>query len=99
MLVSLGYEVEPSNQQAFLEAIHKLKNMRLRDGAIRWGVFRDTENANRFVENFIVRSWGEHLRQHARPTFTDKELEDEVFKFNKEGKPPVTTHYIAEGYS
>lgn len=99
VLVSLAYEVEPENQRAFLDAIQKLKNMRLRDGAIRWGVFRDTENANRFIENFIVQSWGEHVRQHARPTFTDKELEDAVFKFNKEGEPPVTTHYIAEGYS
>ncbi len=29
------------------------------------GTFRDTEDSNRYLEMFLVNSWGEHLRQTA----------------------------------
>jgi hypothetical protein len=99
VLISIAYEVEPKHHDGFLKAIGNLRDMRLRDGAIQWGIFRDTEDENMFIENFTVESWGEHLRQHTRPTIADKELEDAVFKFNKGGAVPSTKHYIAEACS
>jgi Transmembrane secretion effector len=49
-----------------------------RDGARKWGIYRDTENGNRYVEIFMVSSWAEHLRQHERLTRADRETEDRV---------------------
>ncbi|MEH1820647.1 MAG: MFS transporter [Nostoc sp.] len=48
-----------------------LQVVRLRDGAIRWGIFHDTSEPNRYLERFIVESWVNHLRQYERFTVAD----------------------------
>jgi hypothetical protein len=55
--------------------------IRRRDGARSWGLFRDMENADRYVETFIVASWTEHLRQHERLTLADREAEERVQRY------------------
>jgi Transmembrane secretion effector len=59
----------------FVEMIHQYGRIRRRDGAYRWGIYRDIEVADRYLEIFLVRSWGEHLRQHERQAQADRELE------------------------
>ena len=51
------------------------------DGARSWGIFRDMENADKYVETFIVASWAEHLRQHDRLTLADREAEERVQRY------------------
>jgi hypothetical protein len=75
VLIVIEYDIEPGKETAFIEAMHQYGRVRRRDGASRWGVFRDLERANRFVETFVVGSWAEHLRQHERSTLDDQELE------------------------
>jgi MFS family permease/quinol monooxygenase YgiN len=92
VLVSVEYEVEPRKADEFLEALHKFARVRRRDGASRWGVYRDTEHPAHYVETFIVESWAEHLRQHERLTRGDRELEENVGRF--ESKPIKVRHFI-----
>jgi hypothetical protein len=61
-----------------MDLIHQYARIRRRDGAYRWGIFRDTEVADRFLEIFLVNSWAEHLRQHERQTRADLELEQRL---------------------
>jgi hypothetical protein len=75
VLVTIEYAVIPERRAEFVEAIHQYERVRRRDGAYRWGVYGDTEDAARYVEVFLVRTWGEHLRQHERQTQADRELE------------------------
>jgi len=75
ILVTVEYDVIPGQTLEFLDAMHKYGRIRRRDGASRWGVFRDLETENRYLESFIVHSWAEHLRQHERITQADRELE------------------------
>jgi hypothetical protein len=84
-LVTVEYEVESRKSDEFLEALHRFARVRRRDGASRWGVYRDTENPANYIETFIVESWAEHLRQHERLTGADRELEENVGRF--ESKP------------
>jgi quinol monooxygenase YgiN len=86
------YEVEPRKSDEFLEALHKFARVRRRDGASRWGVYRDTEHPAHYIETFIVESWAEHLRQHERLTSADRELEENVRRF--ESKPIKVRHFI-----
>ncbi|HEY6763678.1 MAG TPA: MFS transporter [Candidatus Sulfotelmatobacter sp.] len=65
----------------FVKAIHQYAHIRRRDGAYRWGIFRDTETADHYLEIFLVNSWAEHLRQHERQTQADHELERHLHDF------------------
>lgn len=80
VLVTVEYDVDPQQEAGFLQAMHKYERIRRRDGAYRWGVFRDIENANRYLETFLVVSWAEHLRQHQRSTREDRAVEEAVHK-------------------
>jgi len=72
VLVAVEYAVIPEREAEFVEAIHQYARIRRRDGAYRWGIYRDTEVANRYLEIFLVNSWAEHLRQHERQTQADR---------------------------
>jgi Transmembrane secretion effector len=50
---------------------HRYERIRRRDGPSRWGIYRDTEHPDLFLESFIVPSWAEHLRQHERITHAE----------------------------
>ena len=92
VLVTVEYEVDSKKADEFLEALHKFARVRRRDGASRWGVYRDTEHPSHYVETFIVESWAEHMRQHQRLTRGDRDLEENVRRF--ETKPVRVRHFI-----
>ena len=91
VLVTVEYEVEAERAEEFIDAIQKLSRVRRRDGAYRWGIYRDTERPTHYVETFIVESWGEHLRQHERVIMADRAIEEEVDRFDAN---PRVTHFI-----
>ena len=78
VLVTVEYRVNPDRSDEFLQAIHEYGRVRRRDGAFRWSVYRDLEEADRYVETFVVSSWAEHLRQHERVTNADRAVEDRL---------------------
>lgn len=78
VLVTVEYRVSRDRTHEFLDAIYEYGRSRRRDGAFRWGIFRDLEDADRYVETFLVRSWAEHLRQHERVTLADRAVEDRL---------------------
>jgi MFS family permease len=91
VLVAVEYEVEASQAAEFLVAVQNLSRVRRRDGAYRWGIYRDTERPTHFVEAFIVETWGEHLRQHERVIMADRAIEEDVDRFDAN---PKVTHFI-----
>lgn len=92
VLVTVEYLVDPDRAAEFVEAIHEYGRIRRRDGASRWGIYRDVENADRYVETFLVSSWAEHLRQHERATRADRALEDRLHSYARSA--PNVRHLI-----
>ncbi len=43
----------------FSKAMHRYGRMCRREGDSRLGTFRDTEDSNRYLEMFLVNSWGD----------------------------------------
>ena len=78
VLVIVEYDVSTDRELEFLEAMREYGRVRHRDGASRWGICRDVEASNHFLETFIVGSWEEHLRQHDRFTRDDSDLEHRI---------------------
>jgi MFS family permease len=91
VLVTLEYRVSPERIATFIKAVHRLGRLRRRDGASRWGIYRDTETPDRYVETFIVNSWAEHQRQHERPVKADRPVEEAVQRSARE-RP--TVHHL-----
>ncbi len=79
VLVTIEYSVIGEQKSEFVKVMRQYARVRRRDGAYQWGIYRDVEVANRFVEIFLVDSWAEHLRQHERQTTADRELEQRVY--------------------
>ena len=96
VLVQTEFRIDPDQVDGFRQAMRELRRIRRRDGAIRWGLFHDPADPGRFIESFVVESWAEHLRQHARATEADREQEDRAKAFHIGGERPATTHLIAE---
>ena len=94
VLVTVEYFVIAERKAEFIESIHEYERIRLRDGAYRWGVFRDIEVAERYLEIFLVHSWAEHLRQHERMTHADRDLEQRLGSYL--AKNPLVRHLIYE---
>ena len=78
VLIVIEYVIDRQNTADFLKAMHEYGSVRRRDGAYEWGIFHDTESSERYVETFLVTSWAEHLRQHARQTKADQHLEERI---------------------
>jgi MFS family permease len=81
VLVTIEYVVISGRTTEFVEAMSEYGRIRHRDGAYRWGIYRDTEVASRYLEIFLVNSWAEHLRQHERQTQADRELEGRIYSY------------------
>lgn len=91
VLVSVEYRIREEDYAQFVRAIHQLRAVRMRDGAIRWGVFRDTAAPERIIENFVVESWLEFLRERERMTKSDRAILDHVRSFHHgEGMPQAS---------
>src|SRR3954469_22548519 len=76
VVITATYTGPARNEPAFLDAMRRVRQTRMRTGAVQWGVFRHGETHHRLIEMYVVPTWGEHLRQHTgRLTGTDRDIE------------------------
>ena len=95
VLVTVEYRVPTERADEFLAAMDAMRRFRRREGAIRWDLFHDLGDPDRYLETFLVTSWAEHMRQHTRVTVEDQAIEARAFSFLQPGVAPVAAHLIA----
>jgi MFS family permease len=95
-LVTVEYEIDPADAERFALAMRALRVIRMRDGAIRWGLWDDVAQNGRFLESFVVESWLEHLRQHERITAADRTVQAIAHAFHRGSEPPRVRHFVHE---
>jgi len=95
VVVMVEYQVAPPDWPAFRLAAEQLRRLRLRDGALRAGLFADVADPVRLTEFFYVATWGEHERQHHRFTREDQAVEARVRHFHAGPGAPRVTHFLA----
>jgi MFS family permease len=94
VMVSIEYQIDLANRDAFLREVYAGRSTRRRDGAYAWGIYQDTEDPSRFIEEFLVESWSEHTRQHARATRHDQEQEALARAFHVGPASPLVRHHL-----
>jgi hypothetical protein len=92
--ISIDYCVPQENYEEFTHAIHELKGVRLRDGAIRWGVYRDAADPTHVSETFIMESWLDYLRSRERVTAADQAIREKVWSLHHGDGPPKIGHGV-----
>jgi MFS family permease len=92
--ILVDYVVPVERYSEFVVAVHKLREARLRSGAIRWGVFRDGNDPERLEESFLMESWLDYLRSRERMTTADFALLQAVRDIHKGDELPRVTHQV-----
>jgi len=95
VLVTVEYTIDPSRGSDFTKAVSKLGVQRKRDGAYQWHIFTDLSQPSRYIETFMIETWGEHVRQHERVMNADRAAEQLVDSFHIGDKPIVVRHMIS----
>jgi quinol monooxygenase YgiN/branched-subunit amino acid transport protein len=96
VMVTIEYRVEPARLEAFVQVMERTRRARLRQGALSWGLFRDTTEPGRLVEYFVDENWVEHQRRLERFTAFDAELRAERLGFHLGPEPPLMRRYVGE---
>jgi MFS family permease len=92
--ILIDYYVDEKDYNTFVQAIHELRDVRMRDGAVRWGIFQDASDPRRLNETFIMESWIDYLRQRERFTTSDRMINDRVVSLHRGEEPPRITHTL-----
>ena len=81
-MVTVEYQIDPQRSVAFHAVMQETRRARLRQGALSWGLFRDTAVAGRYIEYFLDESWVEHLRRQERFTAAEVGLRERRLVFH-----------------
>ncbi len=93
--VTIEYRPMPGRERDLVDALHAGRYARRRTGAISWRVWRDAADSGRVLEQFVVGSWDEHLRQHERVSRRDQERLKQIDAMTDPSHPPTVTHWLA----
>lgn len=96
VMVTVEYQIDPTRAREFSRVMREMRRIRLRNGAISWGLFADTGRLGRYLEHFMVLSWIEHVRFSRRITVAERKVMDAAHTFHEEEGGPVTRHFIAQ---
>jgi MFS family permease len=94
VLITVEYRIDPQRAAEFTLAMLELGRFRRRDGAMDWGLYEDVAEQGRYLETFVVESWGEHLRQHERTTVADRQILEYVNSFHILNGTPSVAHLL-----
>jgi MFS family permease len=92
VLVTLTYTITPARQPEFLAVMPQVRRVRRRTGGTSWHLYRDAAAPDRFIEQYTVASWDEHLLQHGgRLTGSDREVDEQARRLSD---PPAVAHHL-----
>jgi MFS family permease len=93
VLITVEYRAAAGSEAAMAEAVLALRRARRRTGASSWSAWRDTAEPGLMVEQFVVATWEEHERQHARLTERDRARIQAVHALMEPGTRPRVVHW------
>ncbi len=98
IMVSVEYWPREQLREGFLAELYDARFSRRRTGASSWRMWRDSSDPSRFLEQFVVASWQEHLRQHERVSSRDRERLERIAAMSDPERPPRVTHWLTPAF-
>ncbi|MGD0064036.1 MAG: MFS transporter [Streptosporangiaceae bacterium] len=96
IMVTVEYRARPGREHELMTILQDTRFSRRRTGATSWRAWRDASDPSRILEQFVVASWDEHLRQHERVTTRDQDRLDRVRALTDPDHPVTVTHWLAQ---
>jgi MFS family permease len=94
VVITIEYKVDATEAGAFQAAMQERRRILRRDGARDWSLLQDVECPDCWIERFRSPTWLAHLRQHARTTVADREVDARVRAFHRGSEPPRVRHLL-----
>jgi len=94
VMVSVEYWPADGLEDDLLTELEDARFSRRRTGASAWRVWQDAADPSRIIEQFVVASWAEHLRQHDRVTGRDQERLNQIRALTDPSHPTTVTHWV-----
>jgi len=95
VLVTVEYRPMPGREADLIDALYRARHARRRTGATSWRIWRDATDPGHVLEEFVVGSWVDHLRQHERVSVRDQQRLDEIRAMTDPSQPTTVTHWLA----
>jgi hypothetical protein len=95
--ISIEYRIPVEKYVEFTHAVQPLEGVRLRAGAIRWGIYRDAADPEHLNETFIMESWLDYLRSRERMTTADHAIRAKVNALHAGDESPKVTYQVWVG--
>jgi MFS family permease len=92
--ISIDYRIPVENYAEFTRLVHELRGVRLRDGALRWGIYRDAADAEHLNETFVMESWLDYLRSRERMTADDEAIRLKVWGLHRDVEGPRISYQV-----
>jgi MFS family permease len=96
VMVTLEYRIDPARATEFVEVMQETRRARLRQGALSWGLFKDSAEAGRYIEYYVDENWVEHQRRLIRFNASDAALRTRRLALHLGPEPPVLRRYVAQ---
>ena len=97
--VTIEYRPRPGLERDLVKALYAGRLARRRTGAISWRLWRDAANPAHILEQFVVGSWDEHLRQHERVSRRDQQRLEQINAMTESNQPTTVTHWLAPEFN
>jgi len=94
VIVLNTWQIDEADFPDFTRVMNQVRLVRLSTGAYRWRLFRNISDPTRLTELMVLRSWEEHMAQHARIDDASAALLRQARSFDS-GDGPVTRHLVA----
>lgn len=78
IVVTVNYVVSEENSANFMNAMHEIRRLRLRDGASHWSLRQDIDQPDCWLERFQSPTWGDYLHRLHRSMRSDSQYFDLV---------------------
>jgi len=94
VMVTVEYWPLPGREADLLAALRDARFSRRRTGATVWRVWQDAADPARILEQFVVASWDDHVRQHDRVSVRDQQRYDQIRSMTDPAHPVTVTHWL-----
>ncbi len=94
IFITVEYHVAPENVPVFRATMREMRRARRRDGARYWALIQDIGAPEVWTERYEAATWVDHLRQNARATVADQDIDARVLALHMGPLPPKIRHFI-----